>query len=520
MAGGIPIAAGIFALVYLLLVSIDRLTRDAREPHSISDAIPFITPTLSMVSHGGKFHQVMRDKHKLPIYTLRLPFTRFYVINSPSLITSVQCQFRTLSFTAIEANIAANLIGVSKSTNAIIGHNVTSDESYLMSFPKYVHSALSAGPGLDAMNRRSIQVISNSLNASAQQGAATIDLFQWVRHELLMASTEGVYGPKNPFRDPAMEKAWYAFEPGMMVFVLNLFPRLFARKSFQAREYMVKVWERYFESGWHEQGSELVKARVKINNDFQIPLKETARIELGGSQAILTNSLPGAFWFTYHIFSDPVVLDDIRAELTKGVHTDDNDTRTIDLSHVKSSCPILLSTFKETMRFHSTSTATRIVMDDYLLDDKYLVKKGSTIMMPSAVQHTNREVWGDNVDEFVHRRFLRDPSGKRINPVAFRGFGGGTTLCPGRHFASTEILMFAAILVLRFDLRPVTGKWSAPTTAKSPMINALPVPDWDIQVELQPRDGEASWSVSFSGYDKGMEIVAEDIEGLTPNLGH
>lgn len=77
-----------------------------------------------------------------------------------------------------------------------------------MSFPKYVHSALSAGPGLDAMNRRSIQVIANSLNACAKQGNVTIDMFQWVRHELLMASTEGVYGPKNPFRDPAMEKAW------------------------------------------------------------------------------------------------------------------------------------------------------------------------------------------------------------------------------------------------------------------------------------------------------------------------
>ncbi|KAJ8113401.1 hypothetical protein ONZ43_g5164 [Nemania bipapillata] len=473
-----------------------------------------------MASHGGKFHQAMRDKYKVPIYTLRLPFVRFYVVNSSSLITSIQSQFRTLSFTAIEANIAANLIGVSKSTQAIIAHNVTSDEGYLMSFPKYVHSALSAGPGLDAMNRRSIQVISDSLSASAKQEAITVGLFHWVRHELLMASTEGVYGPRNPFRDPAMETAWYAFEPGMMAFVLNLFPRIFAAKSFKAREYMVEVWERYFENGWHEQGSALIKARVKINDDFQIPLKETARIELGGSQAILTNSLPGAFWFTYHIFSDPVVLGDIKTELSKGVHIDDNGTHTIDLNHVKSSCPVLLSTFKETIRFYSSSTATRIAMDDYLLDNRYLLKKGSTVMMPSSVQHTNREVWGDIVDEFVHRRFLREPGAKRINPVAFRGFGGGTTLCPGRHFASTEILMFAALLVLRFDVRPVTGKWSAPTIAKSPMINALPVPDYDVEVELRPIDGAASWSVSFSGHDKDMEIAAEDIEGLTPSLRH
>ncbi|KAI0806444.1 cytochrome P450 [Xylaria sp. FL0064] len=520
MISGLPVAAGVLAATYILLLAALRLSQDPKEPSSISDSIPFLSPVLGMVSKGGQFHRLMRDKYNLPIYTLRLPGTRLYVVNSPSLITSVQNQFRKLSFTAIEANIAANLIGVSKATNAIIGRDLTSDNGYLMSFPKYVHSALSAGPGLDAMNRRSIQVITKSLNTRALQGTTTIDMFLWVRHELLLASTEGVYGPKNPFRDPAMEEAWYIFEPGMMTFVLNLFPRLFARKSFKAREYMVKVWEQYFDDRSYEQGSELIKARVKINEDFQIPLRETARIEIGGSQAILTNTLPDTFWVAYHIFSDPVVLEDIREELSKGIYTDESGSPTIDLSHVKSSCPILLSTFKETMRVHSSSTATRITMEDYQLDNKYLLKKGSTIMMPSTVQHTNPAVWGDKVDQFVHKRFVRRPGVKGPNPIAFRGFGGGTTLCPGRHFASTEILMFSALLVLRFDIHPVKGEWIAPPTTKSPMVNVLPVPDWDFQVEMRPRDDGKPWNVSFSGYDRDMEIAAEDIEGVTPNLRH
>lgn len=303
----------------------------------------------------------------------------------------------------------------------------------------------------------------------------------------------------------------------MMLFILKLFPSVFARDSFKAREYMVKVWQEYFDSGSYQQGSELVKARVKINNDFQIPLKETARIEVAGSQAILTNTLPGTFWMAYHIFSDPAVLESIRDELSKGVQQDDDGNCTIDLTHVKSSCPILLSTFKEMMRVYSASTATRVAMEDYRLNNQYLFKKGSTIMMPSSVQHTNRSVWGDTVDEFDHMRFV--PGSKRVNPVAFRGFGGGTTLCPGRHFASTEILMFSALLVLRFDLHPVDGKWAAPTTAKSPMVNALPVPDWDISVEMRPRNDNV-WKVSFSGYEKGMEIAAEDIGGASLDPRH
>lgn len=58
------------------------------------------------------------------------------------------------------------------------------------------------------MNRRAIQVIAGSLDTWAQKKTAEIQLWQWVRHELLIASTKGVYRPKNPFRNPDMEKAW------------------------------------------------------------------------------------------------------------------------------------------------------------------------------------------------------------------------------------------------------------------------------------------------------------------------
>ncbi|KAI0436280.1 cytochrome P450 [Xylaria telfairii] len=288
--------------------------------------------------------------------------------------------------------------------------------------------ALGVGLGLDAiMNRRSIQVIANSLNKRAQEGPTTVNIFQWVRYEVLLALTEGVYGPKNLFRDLVMEEAWYTFEPAMMIFLLNLFPRLFVRKSFKAREYMVKAWERYFDEGFYEQGSELIKACVRINKDFNILLKETAKIE-------------------------------------------------------------------------------------------YFLKKGSTIIIPSSVHHTNRAIWGKTVETFLHKRFIRESRERGINATAFRAFGGGTTLCPGRHFAATEILMFSALLVLRFDIEPIGGKWIAPSTAKSPVVPALPFPDWDFPVEIRPRDDCKPWIASFSGYEKGMEIAAEDIGGATPDL--
>lgn len=137
-----------------------------------------------------------------------MPGSRIYVINSTSLIPVVQRQFRTLAFTALESNLIRDLMGVSKSTHDIMSRNLVRDEGYLMVFPKYIHSAVSAGPGLDSMNRRSVEILAESLDKLTEKGSMINKMFEWTRHELLMATTEAVYGPKNPYRDPAMEEAW------------------------------------------------------------------------------------------------------------------------------------------------------------------------------------------------------------------------------------------------------------------------------------------------------------------------
>lgn len=63
--------------------------------------------------------------------------------------------------------------------------------------------------------------------------------------------------------------------------------------------------------------------------------------------------------------------------------------------------------------------------------------------------HADESVWGDDVADFNPRRFLARDG---VHPAAFRGFGGGKTMCPGRHFATNEVLAFAALIVHAFDL--------------------------------------------------------------------
>ena len=108
--------------------------------------------------------------------------------------------------------------------------------------------------------------------------------------------------------------------------------------------------------------------------------------------------------------------------------------------------------------------------------------------------------------EFYYKRSVKP---RKHNPVAFRAFGGGATLCPGRHFASTEILAFASVILLRFDIKPVGSRgWG--TAGYKEANAAFRLPKEDVKVELIPRDNK-KWNMFFSEPGKAMEISSEDI---------
>ena len=100
-------------------------------------------------------------------------------------------------------------MGVGPAGNAIIGSDkMLEHDSYLSTFVPSTHPALSPGPGLDVISGVAARHLSDSLANLNRNGPTTVELFSWVRREMFMATTEAIYGPKTPFRDPALEEAW------------------------------------------------------------------------------------------------------------------------------------------------------------------------------------------------------------------------------------------------------------------------------------------------------------------------
>lgn len=320
------------------------------------------------------------------------------------------------------------------------------------------------------------------------------------------------------------------------MFAMGLFPRLFARDAFKGRKHLTDAFTRYLKAGHHEQGSALTQHRYQHNLRFGLTPEDAAGIEVGGLFAVLGNTGPACFWFIYHLLSDSAVLEECRAELEAIVGTDTTEQpcadgqsshqqqySTIDITAVKDRCPVLLSTLQEVLRYRSITVFARTILEDeQLLDGKYHLQKGSMLMVPLTVLHSDPEAWGPTASVFDHKRFLPGNSsqsqdrsvraGKGIPRSSYSPFGGGHVLCPGRHFAMTKLLAFAALLILRFDIQPEDKKWKCPTIENSSLAGAFPVPDDPIRVQIRPRDPSRQWRVQLMESDHVTGVAKENTE--------
>ena len=314
------------------------------------------------------------------------------------------------------------------------------------------------------------------------------------------------------------------FEENVLRTLINIFPVITAGKGIQARETCANAFTEYFSKNQHLQGSTLVQARFNHSREHNISVEDIAHLEVGGTFAILVNTYPTAYWTIYYIFSNPKILRDCRdeiANITKTSVDEDGSTllHSIDITSIKSSCPILTSTIQEVFRHRSVGTAIREVVEDTVLDGQYVLKKGCTVLMPSGVLHSDPASWGPDAAHFNHKRFLKGGSGgsKLPSPVAFRAFGGGSTLCPGRHFATTELMALATMLIARFDVAPVGGKgWPDPDVRNVKLWSQIVEPDNDFEVEVterrqEPEGRKHKWAFGLTNSEVLLALAAEDL---------
>ncbi|KAI0459103.1 cytochrome P450 [Xylaria acuta] len=470
------------AVTYALVYRYSTQKLDAKEPPVIASGIPFIGHLLGMALHGGKYIKSLGTQNKhLPIFTLPVARSRIYIVTEPSLAAAVQRASKSLSFTPIIPEVTERVLGLDKATMEITRKNLDpgpgDERGFLADIQDMVYAFFGPGNYLNEISLDAARELRNEVLAFATSQERSpspkrpVDLLALVRHLVTVSTAKYFYGPHNPISlDPKLEECFWDFDHGLGKLLINAVPSVTAGKAYKGRELLVKALEKYLENGHHTTGSKIVQKRVEIALQHGWTLRATARSELSFLFAGIVNATTSTFWILLQIFADPQLLSTVRKEITQILRPDENNNRDaysgnyrLNITDLKDHCPLLIAVYRECLRLGSDNYSTRMIKEDTLLANRYFLKKGAVIQIAGGVIHADESIWGDGVETFNPGRFLesKQQSGNtrqnQIHPAAFRAFGGGKTLCPGRHFAMNEILSLVSLVVLTFDMEAPDG---------------------------------------------------------------
>lgn len=215
------------------------------------------------------------------------------------------------------------------------------------------------------------------------------------------------------------------------------------------------------------------------------------------------------FWLIWYVYSDRALLSELRTELApyvkfvqppdSGLPVKDAPQLDIDLDSLWNKCPLLKGAFFETLRLEAASSSFKMISEDFVVTESeedakllgkdrpesYFLPKGELLCIPHGV-HQNDERYFRDPKRFDPRRFWSKP-GKttdgttdeknppvssaddsnadvRVEYGTMKVWGGGKQMCKGKTFAEKEVILFAAAIIMQWEMVPVAngGKWVHP----------------------------------------------------------
>jgi cytochrome P450 len=156
-------------------------------------------------------------------------------------------------------------------------------------------------------------------------------------------------------------------------------------------------------------------------------------------------------WLWYCLARYPDVATRCREEVKAAI-----GDRQPTFSHI-ANLPVLGAAIKETLRLYPPAFATflRQATEDLTIGG-YEIAKGSLITVsPFVTQRDSR--WFDEPDRFEIDRFL-PPRADEIPMNAYFPFGAGPRACIGQLFATTELTLVAATMLLECEVELIPGQ--------------------------------------------------------------
>ncbi|TGJ78266.1 hypothetical protein E0Z10_g10500 [Xylaria hypoxylon] len=277
-------------------------------------------------------------------------------------------------------------------------------------------------------------------------GCISLPLTEWCSDLFVRGGQTAYFGPRLAEIDPNLTDAFVVFDE-LSYQVIYQYPTSLSRKMRASRDRVLSGLKQYLQLPQDQRNEDawFVKAMEEEMRAINMSAEDMAIATMTIYWAINTNSRKAAYWMLAFLLKTPSLLDVVRRETGPAFRADGS----VDFQHLHDSVPNLDSIWNEMLRMSAFAASVRYIKADTVVGTKIL-RKGNRVIVPYRQLHLNEKVFGGDVQEFRHQRFLDNPKLAQTNN--FRPFGGGNTMCPGRHIAKRAVFLFTAMLLSRFDV--------------------------------------------------------------------
>ena len=172
-------------------------------------------------------------------------------------------------------------------------------------------------------------------------------------------------------------------------------------------------------------------------------------------------------WCCYCLSLNLRVQEKLRKILLENFPLEEQDTKISYQSIL--GVPYLKIVIDETLRLYPPlpTNARYCIKDDTLPIGPHglQVKKGTQISYLIYLMNRDKEVWGEDVEEFKPERF--EKVDRHRHPYQFIPFNSGPRVCIGQNMAYLEAGMVLVKILTRFRMQPPTDKTLPPVVPKS-----------------------------------------------------
>ncbi|XP_018929502.1 5-beta-cholestane-3-alpha,7-alpha-diol 12-alpha-hydroxylase-like [Cyprinus carpio] len=446
--------------------------RRAGEPPLDKGPIPWFGHVLEFRKDTAKFLQRMKEKHG-DIFTVQLGGFYFHFITDPFSFGSVVKEARTkLDFSKFAEQLVARVFGYQSMESE---HKVlqASSTKHLM------------GDGLVVMTQAMMSNLQNLMLHSVGSGDdkqwQETGLFTYSYNIVFRAGYLALFGNESVKSTGTLDKAkeidrqhsdelfkefrkYDQLFPNLTYGVLGPSEKMEAerlKRLFWSTLSVEKMRSRDNISGWVSD-----QQQVRDEQGMQEFMQDRFMfLLLWASQG---NTGPAAFWLLLYLMKHPDAMNAVKKEVEEILRQTGQEVKRdgplIDLTRdMLLKTPILDSAVEETLRLTAAPVLTRAVLQDMTINmasgQEYKIRKGDRVaVFPYIAVQVDPEVYPDPYT-FKYDRFLTPDGNKKTD--FYKGgkklkyynmpWGAGTTMCPGRFFATNELKQFVFLMLSYFD---------------------------------------------------------------------